>query len=186
MALMNSMTFLLPSGSGERVSYAITVLLALGVFLTLVGENLPKKSEPMSLMSWFLLGILIISTGTCFMAILNTRLYFREDNEHVPNWIAYLTHVITCRKFRRSCKKERIDHTDTTRKAFPSVSLTDVEVINEKSVQPENDATDKMKENHQITWKEVSETLDSFCLLLFTVSTFVCIALFVIIVPSNK
>ena len=45
MVVLNLLVFVLPVESGERLSYSITVLLAIAVFMTLVGDNLPHKSS---------------------------------------------------------------------------------------------------------------------------------------------
>jgi nicotinic acetylcholine receptor beta-1 len=47
MAALNCLVFVLPTKSGERVSYSITVLLSIAVFLTMIGDNIPKTSKPM-------------------------------------------------------------------------------------------------------------------------------------------
>ena len=48
MATINILVFIIPPDAGERISYSVTVLLALAVYLTIVGENLPKTSRPSS------------------------------------------------------------------------------------------------------------------------------------------
>lgn len=47
MLLLNTLVFMIPPESGERVSYSINCLLDLTVFLTLVSEGLPQDSKPM-------------------------------------------------------------------------------------------------------------------------------------------
>ena len=54
----------LPAESGERVPYAIIVLLVNAVFMTVISYTLPKKSEPLPLMSYFLMIDLIVSALT--------------------------------------------------------------------------------------------------------------------------
>uniref|UniRef100_A0ABM0GRM6 Neuronal acetylcholine receptor subunit alpha-10-like n=1 Tax=Saccoglossus kowalevskii TaxID=10224 RepID=A0ABM0GRM6_SACKO len=44
LAALSSLTFLLPPESGEKISYGISVLLALTVFLLLMAESLPPSS----------------------------------------------------------------------------------------------------------------------------------------------
>jgi hypothetical protein len=46
MCILNIFVFLLPADSGERVGYAITVLLAIAVFLTISSDSLPATSNP--------------------------------------------------------------------------------------------------------------------------------------------
>jgi hypothetical protein len=46
MSILNVFVFLLPADSGERVGYAITMLLAIAVFLTISSDSLPAMSNP--------------------------------------------------------------------------------------------------------------------------------------------
>ena len=200
MAIMNCTTFLLPTSSGERVGYAVSVMLAFGVFLTLMGEKLPKKSVPMSLMSWYLLALLIICACTCAMAIINTTLYHRENTQPVPNWIAFCAEKLTCLTFKFACKKGRVNHFDAESKDVPNKSPTDYE--RQKCAQDDNnkiesiefaehscDGTnlkdDRMNEDKAITWKTVSETLDRVCFVLVTLVTVVCIITYIVLIPMN-
>ncbi|XP_072046738.1 neuronal acetylcholine receptor subunit alpha-7-like [Amphiura filiformis] len=47
LSLLNLMVFILPTESGEKVSFGITNVLALVVFLQLVGETMPPSSDKM-------------------------------------------------------------------------------------------------------------------------------------------
>ena len=49
---LNVLVFMLPAESGERVSYSLTVLLSIAVFMTIVGDTLPRTSEPTPLISY--------------------------------------------------------------------------------------------------------------------------------------
>ena len=79
MVVLNLFVFVLPVDSGERVSYSITVLLAIAVFLTLVGENLPKTSLQTAMLSYFLLSYLVISSIICVFVIISSSLYYADE-----------------------------------------------------------------------------------------------------------
>lgn len=91
MALLNTAVFFIPADSGERISYSITVVLALAVFLTIVGENLPKTSNPMSYFSLYLGTLLFINTCVTFSAIFSLRLYLKTSPEYTSGWLVRLT-----------------------------------------------------------------------------------------------
>ena len=97
MSFLNTMIFAIPAESGERISYSITVLLAIAVFITLVGDNLPKTSSPMSLFGYYLLAILIVSISITLATILNMRLYYKDEDDHVPDWIADIVRRLQCK-----------------------------------------------------------------------------------------
>ena len=52
MGLLNTLVFLLPAASGERVSYSITILLSQALLLTIVSDNIPKTSSPVSILCY--------------------------------------------------------------------------------------------------------------------------------------
>lgn len=104
MTFLNSVIFLIPIASGERISYGITVLLAIAVFLTLVGDNLPKSSSPMSILGYYLMTVLIISICITLANILSLRLYFHDDRETVTGCWTGLVRCMKCNLSRRKIK----------------------------------------------------------------------------------
>ena len=71
LVVLNMFSFLIPPSSGEKLSYCITVLLALSVFLTLVSGNLPKNSNKMASLCIFLMFSLMISTLICACSVIS-------------------------------------------------------------------------------------------------------------------
>ncbi|KAK3098020.1 hypothetical protein FSP39_015384 [Pinctada imbricata] len=146
MVLLNVLVFILPVESGERTSYAITVLLSLAVFLTLVGDKLPESSKPMSIMSYFLLADLILSTVICFFTIVGLNIYFRDETEQpVPNWAKKLA----CKCNFKKCKKK-------------STAVQEIKV--QSSPTPEQ--YDEDNEMEEITWKMIASALDKTVMVL--------------------
>ncbi|KAK3583120.1 hypothetical protein CHS0354_036867 [Potamilus streckersoni] len=96
MGFLNILVFILPTESGERISFAITVLLAITVFLTLVGDNMPKTSEPMAMICYFLLENLSLSTFICLITILNLWLYHKPESMPVPRLFAVIARKLNC------------------------------------------------------------------------------------------
>ncbi|KAH3697889.1 hypothetical protein DPMN_085401 [Dreissena polymorpha] len=77
---------LIPTECGERISYCLTVLLSIAVFLTLVGNNLPKNSSPMSLFSYYLVSVLVISVAITLAVICSLHLYHRSGRQPSAAW----------------------------------------------------------------------------------------------------
>lgn len=96
MSFLNIMVFQLPTESGERVSYSITVLLAIAVFLTMVGENLPRVSSPMPIICYYLMSVLSLSVLTCLLVIFSVKLYFKEEDDTVPLWLRTIYGIFHC------------------------------------------------------------------------------------------
>jgi hypothetical protein len=136
MAFLNTMIFLIPVESGERISYSITVVLAIAVFLTLVGDNLPKTSSPMSVFGYYLLAVMIISIGITIVTILNVRLYYKDDNDPVPEWIAGFTKLLQCKCRNKTQKREHLttkSQTGTKKTETYANHITNVENYTSKT-----------------------------------------------------
>lgn len=162
MVILNLLVFILPVDSGERVSYSITVLLAIAVFLTLVGDNLPKTSTPTALLSYFLLGDLILSSVICLIVILGLTFHHKNESETpVPNRVARIVKMCCYRKV--SCSKHK-----TTVEAFN-------ENVGKKSKIPDDDDDD---DDVVVTWKMVSKCFDKFMLMFSLLAITIQTAMF--------
>ncbi|KAK3084538.1 hypothetical protein FSP39_014948 [Pinctada imbricata] len=107
LVLLNCMVFLLPADSGERIGFAMTCLLALAVYLTLVSESLPNISSPLPVLSIVLLLCLAMSTSIVLMVIASLRLHLKDTSKPVPVKLKHFALCITC---KRNCiKQERVD-----------------------------------------------------------------------------
>ena len=150
MSLLNTLIFVLPAQSGERVSYGITLLLAIAVFLTLVGDNLPKTSNPMSILSFYLMINLTLSTMMCISAIFNLWLYYKESIEEIPLWarcVIQVTCTKSCMKSKQQCMADDDDHASTIWKD-----------------------TDKNLKD-ALTWVDACRAVDRLCLVFFLLAT---------------
>ncbi|XP_067675943.1 neuronal acetylcholine receptor subunit alpha-3-like [Haliotis asinina] len=70
LSFLNIFVFLLPCDSGEKVSYAITCLLALTVFMSIVGELLPRSSDNIPKVTMYLTCLLFTSVLSVVATIL--------------------------------------------------------------------------------------------------------------------
>ncbi|KAH9488930.1 5-hydroxytryptamine receptor 3A [Bulinus truncatus] len=80
LSFLNIMVFVIPADSGEKISYGITVLLALSVFLGTVGGMLPKSSN-VPMVTVYLFILLILSMLTVINSIIIVFLHHKEEKE---------------------------------------------------------------------------------------------------------
>ena len=157
MSILNILVFLLPVECGERVSYAITVLLAIAVFLTLVGDNLPKVSNPMSVLSFYLLSVLILSVVICFCTIWNLHIYFKDDSIPVPRCLHAIAACCLCLKSKRSRR-------DKPQRITRPLRKPNIHVIGDyRDHEPDTRTL-------RVTWQEVSLACDKLCFVFFSVA----------------
>ena len=111
LSFMSIMVFILPVESGERMSYSITLLLALVVFLTIISDNIPKTSSPISILSYFIGLHVLLSAFISLATILNLRLYYKDDQDPIPSWLCYC-----CRKRDGDHLYDTTDHGEHTKR----------------------------------------------------------------------
>ncbi|KAK3100335.1 hypothetical protein FSP39_018316 [Pinctada imbricata] len=152
MNILNVLVFILPPTSGDRVSYSITVLLAICVYMTIVTDKIPKTSSPgVSFMCTKCLVDMIISSFVVLFTIMGLRLYHTADDVVISKHTALVTKCI----LGLYCKeKTRIEDSD---KVMEFQSSTD-----EKSFPMHTSG----EGNNTTTWKHVGKASDIvFCIV---------------------
>lgn len=94
ISFLTNITFLLPTDSGEKISFILTILLSLAVLLTLIGDSMPTTSRHTSILSVYLSIVLSLSGIVILVTVLNLRLFLKAKQKEVPNWLKRLTMAI--------------------------------------------------------------------------------------------
>ncbi|OWF51075.1 Neuronal acetylcholine receptor subunit alpha-6 [Mizuhopecten yessoensis] len=87
VAVLTTVTFLLPADSGEKISYILTILLALAVLLTLIADAMPTTSLHTSVMGVFLSMTLGYAMIAIIITVLTLRLQVKPEGTEVPRWL---------------------------------------------------------------------------------------------------
>ena len=96
-ATLMVISMLIPWNSGERISFAATVMLSIIVFLLILSDNLPK-TDTKPLLSIMLIGLMFFSLGVVFFTVLITAMRNLEDD----NVFVRLINKCRNRKLRRN------------------------------------------------------------------------------------
>ncbi|KAK6183903.1 hypothetical protein SNE40_006474 [Patella caerulea] len=84
LSFLNVFAFCLPDNSGEKTSFSITLLLALAVFLTSIGDSLPKSSMTVNYITVYITSLLVIS---CLIVMTNIfLLYSYHKRQRKEDW----------------------------------------------------------------------------------------------------
>ncbi|KAK3602110.1 hypothetical protein CHS0354_030459 [Potamilus streckersoni] len=182
MGILNIMVFILPAESGERVSFCITVLLAFAVFLTIVGDNLPKTSKPMPMICYFLLVNLSLSTFISIMTILNLRLYHKPESKPVPRLLA-----VMARKLKCMCAQSRNAVQPFVQKSINEIPVTKKEKMSFE-LKKESDQMWTANENliAAVSWKDISGIVDSVLCMFSILWLIISSTMFIVMIESNK
>ena len=198
MCFLNVLVFILPAESGERVSYAITVLLAIAVFMTIISDTLPKKSEPLPLISYFLMIDLIVSALTSLFTILNLRIYHKNDGKPVPRWLSSMYRLLSCswrrdmetdddtfnRKSGKDISDTRTVNNDTKfkkRNTIYEMDLTPRKAYKHSPVQRFNSNAASTRNEANVEWKDISKMFDYILLVFFSLVTVISFIIFLIV-----
>ena len=158
MSILNVFVFLLPADSGERVGYAITVLLAIAVFLTISSDSLPATSNPrISTISLLLFTDVILSAIIVIFVIIGLRYYHRTDKSKVSNTARQFVKFMRCLRCKCSTKKPNTDD-DRNMK----LKTEDYYMYRGTSSNDLNSIEDTSESGETITWTNVGEEADIF------------------------
>ncbi|XP_061493513.1 acetylcholine receptor subunit delta isoform X2 [Rhineura floridana] len=83
IAFMTILVFHLPAASGEKVSLAISILLAQSVFLLLISKRLPPTSFAIPLIGKYLLFVMLLVTAVVVACIVELNIHFRTPSTHI-------------------------------------------------------------------------------------------------------
>ncbi|XP_060598442.1 acetylcholine receptor subunit beta-type unc-29-like [Ruditapes philippinarum] len=141
LAFLNCLAFVIPVESGERISYTVTLLLSFAVFMTLVSDNVPKTSSPMSLLCYFLAALYTGSVSIMIVIMLNMRLFYRNSSIKMSPVYVCIYRLCCRRKKRRQTRVNKIK---------PDGSVCTSVKTNSEDSEAIND----------ISWQELAEALD--------------------------
>ncbi|XP_060077696.1 acetylcholine receptor subunit alpha-like [Ylistrum balloti] len=105
LCFLHPFVFLLPAASGERISYSITMFLSLAVYMTIVSDSMPKVSEPMAGISYFLLVAMLLSCVLIILTIFSLRWDAVTDTKQFPKWLKIIVLRLKKKEKKIFCNK---------------------------------------------------------------------------------
>ena len=75
LSFLNVGVFMVPNDSGEKGTFAITVFLSYGIFITIISDTLPHNSLQTSFFVVFIICLLSVSAFSVFYAVLQAKLF---------------------------------------------------------------------------------------------------------------
>ncbi len=152
LSLMNVQVFLLPVRCGERVSFAVTILLSFTVFLTIVGDNIPKTSSPMPYLCYYIISVLVTSGCITIATVVSQKMYHTSHTKPVPRWLKYF-----------AGQGRKID----VAMATDCCDLNQQDVSEDKMAEADCNKEVGKSESCAVTWENVSVTVDRFFFAFF-------------------
>ena len=86
LGLINVVVFKLPVDSGERMSFAMTVLLSFAVYMTLIADKMPQTSNTTPVFCIYLMVMLVSSTFITFVTTYSIICHHTKNNVIRPSF----------------------------------------------------------------------------------------------------
>lgn len=150
LGFLSQLVFIVPTEAGEKMSYAVTVFLALAVFLTMINAELPQNSESTPILSIYLVLQMLSAALVLVISALQLRLHHRKNTVAIPRLFKCIVNVERClRCVKVCCCSSNKTH-----------AVTCVEKI---------DPGEENLENTGVDWGDVTSAIDFFCFWIFLI-----------------
>ncbi|XP_067933036.1 neuronal acetylcholine receptor subunit alpha-7-like [Watersipora subatra] len=88
LAALTLVTFTIPPEAGEKISFGVTILLSLTVFLLMVAEELPANSDAVPLIALYFTSVMFLNAASVVFTVLVLSYHHRTSETHtMPKWI---------------------------------------------------------------------------------------------------
>lgn len=166
LGLLNIFVFVIPAESGERIGYGVTLLLAIGVYLSILSEDLPKSANPQAAkICYKLASDIAMAAAIMISTIISLVFYHKDENSKVPE------KVVTLVKFlgKAGCCKSKVYHQEPSQ-----ITSNRSETVIANGTEADDKAVkDMLKMSKQewfgkvVCWKDFALSLDVLFLILF-------------------
>ena len=169
LGILNALVFVLPLESGERVGYSVTSFLTFAVYLSLIADGMPRTSEPMAILSYYLVSMVVVSSVATIITIFTLRVYLKDEDDPIPTPVTLLVACLNC----LVCTVEDDDDDEDDEAPLLGSDALEMGTVRKGSARgprsPIEDNTswqsDVPDNKYEVDWKLVASTLDAFSLL---------------------
>ncbi|XP_046546594.1 acetylcholine receptor subunit beta-like [Haliotis rubra] len=150
LSFASTLVFYVPPDTGEKISYALSMLLSYVLLLSVVSDDIPETSKEVSAMAVYLVVMFTMCTLNVTLATTVTSLYRQDESTPKQRWLmAVILQLCQCRTSREDRHKrgsaEDKDENDS------AIGNSNVDVSNQCS---------REGEMQQMSWKELALRAD--------------------------
>ena len=183
LVLLNSVVFLLPPESGERIGFSVTILLSITVYMTIISSKLPEASHPISALSFILIIYILQSALICIETVAILRFCNNRASRPMDSRMVRFLMSMPC-----ILRKYKVINSTTNDTKLYSTEEKDVtqsqQQSNENQMHIDNVSSDV---NSSVAWDKVASWLDILFLWLnIFISCVIAISYFVFISTRPK
>ncbi|XP_069133187.1 acetylcholine receptor subunit beta-like [Argopecten irradians] len=101
LSILNVCVFFIPAQAGERISFAVSALLSLAVYMTILSTEIPDNSDPVPILSYLLMLKFGVSAMVAILTVFVVQLFHRENEKPIPRKYRKLIGFLSC------CRKNK-------------------------------------------------------------------------------
>ena len=189
LSLLSPCIFFVPPESGERIGFGITVVLAMSVYLLVISDKLPEKSNQSPLIGVLYTELFFIMIGTLIAIVFTTHIAYKTTS---PPRKLRDVFCNRCTSKRRKQKEVDVSQASNSLATQSNIEMEDIAergdddtVINIHRRRPFNRATstihreltfltpkEEKEMKNQDLWKEIAERIDRVNFWIFMLLTF--------------
>lgn len=176
ITLLIILNFITPPDSGERISFCITILLAMSVYLLILADSLPETSDDVALLGLYYMSTIFLIGFSLVGTVIVLRCHFAE-NKPPASLVKYAKFILRRREGNKTC------NTVFVRSASPSEKDETEEpevkkignAFSDPALQVIANSIKEQKEQNEWkdSWKEIAEATDRLLLVIFIIITII-------------
>lgn len=179
--LLVILNFITPPDSGERVSFCITILLAMSVYLLILADTLPETSDDVAILGLYYMATIFLIGFSLVGTVVVLRCNFAE-NKPSSSLVKFAKVILRRRDkmkgsnntvFVRSASPPALDTNETELPELKKNENTHSQLDSDPALQIIADSVKEQKEQSEFkdSWKEIAEAMDRLFLIIFIIVT---------------
>lgn len=183
ITLLVMLNFIIPPDSGERISFCITILLAMSVYLLILTDSLPETSDDFAILGVYYVVTIVLIAFSLVSTVVVLRCHFADDKPS-EGLVKFAKFVL--RRKENVARNNRVCLQVPANKAAseePRIEILEIEnsadnssedpviVLIAQSIKEQKD-----KESRKDSWKAIAKAMDRILLFVFVVTTAIATA----------
>lgn len=160
------LVFFIPANSGERMSFGVSILLSLTVYLLVISETVPANSNTTSMLgTCFTIVFYLLSAGLCG-ALINTLFLSWTRKPH--HYLLKLIHMnVKCKRVHQEVERVALSPTNSIK--INAKAFDDVDEDIDRNEIGNTEQYEREKTNYNEEWKKISKKLDKIFAVVLSV-----------------
>lgn len=162
LSMLNVCVFILPSESGERVSFSVTCFLAFVVLLNIIMSFIPATSANLAHLCYYTFIMMVFSCGMSLATVVTLWIHHKPETSEIPVVLRGFTYILKCRCFRYTPPSPGRRSNRTSSVVPIAISNGALDINKAHSADDPKAKSDSKDDIFQVSWKDVASLMDFF------------------------